>query len=290
MQLTSPQRSTSFYESFSDLIFATMAIFVLLMMIFLTMVQLSEVKVREELEEKQEALAQAKKAEEQLKELTKTVMDLKGKVKTRNLEIVIAVDVTGSMKEEIRHLKAPIDTIASAMPSITSLRIGIVAYGFINKKPLQVFSLAQIQAQEKDSGSSFRALNNFMSQLRAKGNGAPVRHATRTALKMFSTLPSGTSQIFMLLGDVGPYELLKQTGDTEASAEKEMFSMVSNWQGNNEVRKVISLYSAEGQYTNARNRQFFEKLSVFAGKNGYFTDQAAKMLAFILKASLDKES
>ena len=290
MQFNPPQCATSFYESFSDLIFATMAIFVLLMIIFLTLVQISEAKTQEELEQKQEALAQAKKAEEQLKELTKTVMDLRGQLKTRSLEIVIAVDVTGSMQEEITHLKATIDTIASAMPSITSLKIGIVAYGFVNKQPLKVFPLAQIQAQEKDGGASFETLKDFMGSLSAKGSGAPVRQATKTALSMLTSSSDGTGQIFMLLGDVGPYELLKQTGDTEASAENEMFSMVSAWHSSNEARKVISLYSAEGQHTNARNRRFFEELSVSAGKNGYFTDHAAKMLAFILKASLDKES
>lgn len=42
MKLESPSRFTSFYESFSDLIFGTMAIFVLLMILFLALIKPTE--------------------------------------------------------------------------------------------------------------------------------------------------------------------------------------------------------------------------------------------------------
>ena len=56
MRLDSPSRFTSFYESFSDLVFGTMAIFVLLMLVFLALVKPSE--NTEELKKKLEEASQ----------------------------------------------------------------------------------------------------------------------------------------------------------------------------------------------------------------------------------------
>ncbi len=58
MKLVTPNRGSSFYESFSDLIFGTMAILVLLMIVFLTMINQADAQKREELEKQVKQMAE----------------------------------------------------------------------------------------------------------------------------------------------------------------------------------------------------------------------------------------
>ena len=122
MKLESPSRFTSFYESFSDLIFGTMAIFVLLMLVFLALVQPppnqgQELKeAQEQLESLQSELQKSEfekeKAREQLEEMLKAMAESEDSIQSKGLELIVAFDVSGSMDDALGHLVETIKTIS----------------------------------------------------------------------------------------------------------------------------------------------------------------------------------
>ncbi|MEM8713314.1 MAG: hypothetical protein AAGG01_20400, partial [Planctomycetota bacterium] len=123
MNLDRPTQSTSFYEVFTDLIFATMAIFVMLMLAFVVQVSAanasaeaavtSNEELRVELEAKGSELATAqadldreKRAadnrEAELREAAKEIVSAKEEIdllRPSVIELVIAIDGSRSMKE-----------------------------------------------------------------------------------------------------------------------------------------------------------------------------------------------
>ncbi|MEM7233805.1 MAG: hypothetical protein AAF517_16635, partial [Planctomycetota bacterium] len=160
MRLESTPRSGSFYESFSDLIFATMAIFVLLMVVFLIQVKTEEDAARaateeaktasEQLEEARSDLESAKEsladAERRMEEQSESLEEERQKakdaeaaseeakkeladIKARNVDLVIAVDGTGSMGPFLEEIQRTIVSAAKiACRLAPRFRIGIVVY------------------------------------------------------------------------------------------------------------------------------------------------------------------
>lgn len=82
MKLDSPSRFTSFYESFSDLIFGTMAIFVLLMLVFLTLI-----KPTENTDELKKQLEAAASENQSLSEENQSLSDQVRSLEAQNSEL-----------------------------------------------------------------------------------------------------------------------------------------------------------------------------------------------------------
>lgn len=160
--------SDGFYEAFSDIIFATMAIFVLLMTIFLVVVRVSDVPQQAEpqiqsqgaddiaacvaqrfvIEEQQrEREANATRAVAELnQEIQKLQADIEAlnsetqalsarasrarpEVKDTPIEIAIALDKSNSMAHEIDNLENAVLRLAQLLPLISEkVTISIVAY------------------------------------------------------------------------------------------------------------------------------------------------------------------
>lgn len=313
MKLESPSRFTSFYESFSDLIFATMAIFVLLLTVFLTMIkpEMNPDDIQDKLKqaeqmvvEQSEKLAQAKferdNAREQLEELTSELAKLEESVQAQGLELVIAVDVSGSMGQALGHLVETITTISKTMPIISpDYRVGIVAYrqGPNDRSPLQVFPLQQIHPEKKDGGKSFDRISSFLQGLEASNGSAPVGLAVEKAIDMMSSSQGYNGyQVFLLLGDVGPYEnSLNDLWFTQAKKrqEKVITNRISSWVHASDKRRVISLFSGvvpdpswqRGYHINYQESlRFFKEVAATSGQPENFTQNPGKMLAYLLNA------
>lgn len=315
MKLDSPSRFTSFYESFSDLIFATMAIFVLLMVIFLSLIKPTENvdaikqelgQAKAELAEVQQALQESEfekeKAREQLEEITKALTDIESAIQSQGLELIVVVDVSGSMSDALGHLEETIRTISKVLPKVApEFRIGVVAYAISDKVPngLQVFPAQQIFPEHKDGGRSLAMINSFIDKL-VRGGLAPVDRAFLTALDMSEQSASQFegSQTIMLLGDVGPYE--SPNGDWtrveqyERQAERQLLQQISRWVGDRDKRSIISLYS--GKPVNNRSSgkdqasyNFFRQVAVAADQPKNFTQNPGKMLAYLLTAIVKED-
>nr|WP_281722620.1 hypothetical protein [Nitrosomonas nitrosa] len=111
MKLDSPSRFTSFYESFSDLIFGTMAIFVLLMLLFLALIKPTE--NAEELKKQLEAKASENQdLSKQIRDLESQNSDLESQnsnLESQNSDLRKKCGDLEEAKEKVRSCQAKIE-------------------------------------------------------------------------------------------------------------------------------------------------------------------------------------
>ena len=245
MKLRQPERFGSFYESFSDLIFGTMAIFVLLMMVFLVLVNEGDIKKRKELGEQ---LAKSQEAsqetQEQLKKVIAEFAALENAVRTRGLELVIAVDRTGSMGLGLKDLTRTLNTFSSAITEyVPEYRVSVLAYHedptkFIAKR-MEVF------AKKKDNGQSQTELGDLLNSIKPEGGAAPVAEAITRAIQIQHQQSTFQGmQIIMLIGDVGPFEMETQFSNSENA--NTVLTQMANWVGRSKTRKIVAVYAKKG--------------------------------------------
>ncbi len=304
MKLKSSNSSTSFYETFSDLIFATMAIFVLLMIIFIVQINL-DIEIDELLEELAKEKSELQEEEKKLTQKNKHLQKLdqsKKSLEQYNFEVVIAVDTTGSMQWELDQLADTIALIGKILPKIgKNVKMGVVAYrrDQNNRKDIKIFPLQTIRDEDSDGKRSYRKIHGFVSRLRAQPGSAPVEEAMDTALKMFSSAEAFTGhQAFMLLGDVGPYEdrYRDQLIDSNnRQQEKGMIDQLKAWTGQSFHRNVLILFSGDDEIRKTsgnqhkkfiESREFFKKLASGAGQPKGFTSNQTEMIPQLLSVIL----
>ena len=304
MKLKQTKSTTSFYETFSDLIFATMAIFVLLMIVFMVQINLSQSvdelleKIKKETTELKHEEKNLEKKNEQLSKLEKS----KQSVQQYNFEVVIAVDTTGSMQWELDQLTNTIGLIGKILPKIgQSVKMGVIAYrrDEHNRADIKVFPLQVIKDDDTDGKKSFRKIHGFVSRLRAQPGSAPIEEAMDQALKMFSNSESFTGhQTFMLLGDVGPYEdrYRDQLIDgRNREQEKGMINQLKLWTEESLHRNLLILFSGDDEIGKTsgnqhqkfvESRKFFEQLATEAGQPQGFTSNHSEMIPQLLSVIL----
>lgn len=310
MKLHAPKEATSFYESFSDLIFTTMAIFVLLMMVFLAMVNPKQVEALKEslaqaenkIEQQAQQIAREQAEKSQLQDQARKQSEDLAKAleagKSRGVELIVAVDLSASMQNPINHLIETVLIIAETLPEVApNFKIGIVGYRLRPNDPnyLHVFRLQQIRAREADGGRSLRALADFAERLRAESGTAVVREAIDEALNMF-TAPRNFDgfQTMVLIGDVGPWEYPGGGIDTIEPAERtianEIKRKVKAWVSGSTRRNMVSVFTwdipnAERWQRDIRpeSEAFFRSLVAEAGQAENFTANIGKLLAFLLR-------
>ncbi|MEM8948772.1 MAG: vWA domain-containing protein [Pseudomonadota bacterium] len=308
MKLTPTSRATTFYESFSDLIFSTMAIFVLLMIIFMALIKANDVGVRDATQAKlveqgarlADAEAERDRARQQLESMAEQVTLTQSAVTANGLELVVAVDVSASMEQPLGHLVEAVQTIATVLPRITQeFRLGIVAYRDQQdgSPPLEIFPLQLIQAKAKDGGRSYANVQGYLRELEAVTGTAPIASAVQMALTMLQAETDFAGfQTLLLIGDIGPYEV--DFDDLHFSAQKQhleapIVDVIARWVRDNDKRSVISLFSgipesmAESTPEQLRSREslrFFRDIAVAAGQEANFTRNPATMLATLLNA------
>lgn len=304
MKIQSPEAGTSFYETVSDLIFATMAIFVLLMCVFIAQVNLKtgleelEQQIQQERQRLKETQSQRQDAQDELAKAERS----KQAFERYELQIVIAVDTTGSMQLELDLLSDTIALIAKVLPKIAaSVEMGIIAYrrDEQNRETTQRFALQPIRDSDEDGGRSFRAVRAFVGQLRARAGSAPLDKAVDEALKMFAPADRFAGhQTFMLLGDVGPYEDAyrdQQISDDNRRQEQAMREQLRIWAGDSPTRNLLILFSGDDEIAKTsgdqhekflQSRRFFQSLAEAAGQPEGYTNQSSEMIPQLLLAAL----
>ncbi|GAB4543724.1 MAG: hypothetical protein Tsb0013_00060 [Phycisphaerales bacterium] len=325
MKLDSHEQAGSFYESFSDLIFATMAIFVLLMLVFLIQVnQAGEAEaeaaaqsslLQQQLEqtktdlrdsqreadqlssELSDARTEAAQAREELKSLAEAVQ-------AQSIEIVIAVDATGSMGDGLTVLQETIATVAKLLPQVApEVRIGIVSYRQRpnERRETNVFPSAVIQPWSgKTPSRSFIQVKQFVDSLAPENGRAPLATAVKEALNLFqSGSDAKGSQTLMLIGDVGPWESSLDSNDLrtisaqERAAARDIQRQVRDWVSERPRRTVVSIFQTDPNQepSSTRNESvaFFRDVGAAGGDSGRFTVDHRQMLEFLLEATLAAE-
>ncbi len=312
MKLNKQKEHAGFYEFFSDIIFATMAIFVLLMTIFIVLAQESSPvrKAKKEIE--------AVKA--QTAEISEKIIDSENKAKSlsaelaklarKDIEIAIAVDKTGSMEEELYNLKSAIKKLAQILPKVSeSVKISVVSYRISEsgRNETDVFPMTRILDSTLDGGKSYQQLVRFLSRQRHKSGLAPILAATNRTLAQFDNSPSFKGhQVFMLLGDVGPYEesindadVITRAGEQRAS---QLVSKIGSWAKSKKDRNMIILFSGRDEvfrtglgYGAARRHKhkismgLFKQIASQAGQPKAYTENQSSMLADFLVAALKRQ-
>ena len=118
---------------------------------------------REAEEARGEAAAAHRETTGLRQELAETEDELR-KVRFPHLDLVIAIDITGSMKNELDGLKSELDDLTSILMSLApSVAIGIVAFGDPNyyERPLTLFPLKEISSSAENRGRLARFVNDM---------------------------------------------------------------------------------------------------------------------------------
>lgn len=259
-------------------------------------------EVQELKEELEKSEFQKERARDQLESMAEQMSKLEQSIQAKGLELVVSVDVSGSMENALGHLVETLSTISKTMPKISPYySVGIVAYrhSSADGKALQIFPLQQIQKESVDHGKSFGRLTEFLSGLKAQNGLAPLEDAVKAALPMFNQSDFSGHQIFLLLGDVGPYENDWNDlvfDERERQNERRIIKLVNNWLSTNNERSVVSLFS--GQLPDAswslerikyrESLRFFRELALETGFEQNFTTNPGKMLALMLTAIVEE--
>ena len=304
MKIVETASKTSFYETFSDLIFATLAIFVLLMSVFLVKVNI-ESGLDELLKEVEEKTASRDAAEQNVASKNEELNKLQQQAQSLtqyNFEVVIAVDTTGSMQLELNQLTDTIALVAKVLPQIAdSAKIGIVAYrkNEANQLDFKEFPLTNILPEEQDNGASFNRLNRFVRGLKAQPGSAPLELAIDKSLRMFSSTELFTGhQTFMLLGDVGPYEdeyRDQQIDQINRQQEASIIAQLHAWKLASFSRNPLILFSGQDEIQKTTGKQnlkfkesqkFFYRIAEELGTPEAYTEDSGEMIPSLLGAIL----
>lgn len=331
-----PPRADSFYEAVSDLMFGTMAIMVMLMCVFMALnkkeasatpepppppapspepiatlppvpvvdIDLSVESEVAELRDRVKALrdnvqqveSQAKKTQEEIQR----AKNLEGK-EIRDIELVVMIDVTGSMQREIEQLRESLDVLARSLPRIVqTFRMAIVAYrrDQTDSDVTRVFPMTTIAKVTRDQGLSLRKVEAFTQPIQAQSGSAPFESALKTAISQFSSDSFDGQQTLFVIGDVGPYEA--RLGDQiinpeDTEAENRIRSQITQWQTSAPRRNVTMLYTgvdeielAVGQQKQKfeRSRDFFKQVATDLKIKDSYSESPGDMLPLLILKSL----
>ena len=310
MKLTDENEEVGFCEAFSDIIFATMAIFVLLMIIFLVLAKESTpIKLaQKKLESIQEKVIKIDAGTKQIESQSNKIEAKLSQLSNKNVEIAIVVDKTGSMEQELYNLKNAITQLAKILPKVMdSVRISVIAYRLDegDNNNISTFQMSKVEDKVNDSGRSYNRLVRFLSRQKHKGGSAPILNATQRALAQFNpNIDERDHQVLMLLGDVGPYEityrnpdLITPEGERRANV---LISSVKQWVTKKKNRNIIILFSGRDELnrsgtTNARqfkhrkSMELFKQIAKAAGQPDAYTENQSRMLVDFLVAALKRK-
>jgi len=241
------------------------------------------------------ALAQARKSQSELTEATERNRELKQQVARTEAErddlqnpvdakpitMVIAIDTSASMAEEIARAQEDVLTLARVLPQVTSVRIGVVAY---RGRPYSVFPVTKIESPRTDGGASLRRLEHYLGSLGVHSEHVDQAAAIRTALRMLDRAPQPGVASFCLIGDVGPFEVTH--GLSSTAIEQQVLREVQAWCGSRELRGVCAIYTGEQNPDAAAHIAFFQRLAATADDRGSYSANPSRLLADLLLSSV----
>lgn len=201
MEIESDQSGGSFYESFSDLLFTTMAIFVLLMIVFLIQVNAASDAANQQTMEAQQLAASAEQLKADLDRTEQALRDAQqaaveaqqakenaerdaNELKPKPIDLVIAIDGSSSMGPTLKEVQSTIQSAAAVGCRISPrFRIAVVIYRDSQTK--HVLGFTEIRSHKSgDNDRGMVALDQFLTE--------KVVKVTRTVTKQPGVEGSGT--------------------------------------------------------------------------------------------------
>lgn len=287
-----------------------MAIFVLLMTIFIALInEQSPVRqAKKQIAELEQHIQDLRRDDAEIQQNMANVQAQVSDMEKRDVEIFIIVDRSGSMEQELYNLKNAVQRLALILPKVTdSLRIGVASYWAdtdTNTADIRTFPLQLIYSPVEDNGRSYNQLKRFMDAQNHESGHAPILKATNLALQQFSSAANYSGhQVFMILGDVGPYE--EQRDDLTISSAgvaraEQLTAKVSQWIQARENRNLIALFSGRDEIGNAArssldkqkyrtSQQLFKNIASSAGQPDAYTENQNTMLTDFIVAALKRK-
>ena len=312
MKIASHSGESSFFVSFSDVLFALMTIFVFLMVIVATQLRAGGLTAEQaaeqeaKLEAKTAALAEKEKQIQQMAQaheeessqlqaaLAKSQKELADAVATKPINLVVMIDATGSMDESIDNLKEALREIVTEVPKVTSqLKIGVIAY----REKLDEYPLTQVFPYAKDQGASANSLIRFVNSIEPKEGWANIAGAMSEGVQWLSRVTdSKAKSVYIVVGDIGPYEMRNNTrGIAEIGDENNLVASVRGLAQAKSNLSVVMLLPPVKSDSNSKQYEtftaaFFQNVVNAAGEgHGKFTRDNSAMLNHILLAILAAE-
>lgn len=269
MKLSRRDQSSGFFEVFSDLIFGVMAIFVLLFVVILTQIR-----------------PQPK---------PQPAVDL-----------VVAIDVSGSMREPLKELNVTLKELAENFPDvIRDFRIGVVSFAQrLNSSGIDVFPLRKMDEAGKAD------LIEWLSILEHGNSLVDTNAAIKAAIAMHqASAEEERRRSFVLIGDVGPYELqgqrvLRDTSRADAAIDRAFedngIQAVREFARANPENRVLTIFSGAptiqaNNGTQVRSwaydesRAFFCSVAAAAGPQGRYSEKSYKMVWTLLETFINND-
>jgi hypothetical protein len=306
MRLVQARKEESVYVTLSDLLTMVMAIFVLLFLVMMAQVKPPAPVIpdlRDKVAELERAVAQSQQ-------------QLAAAVRKDPIELVIAIDTSGSMEVPLSNLRKAIKRLATEIPKFTDLRVGIVAYGGSDRErlnrpwrefPLQSVALADPPANTRDFHRLDPRLRQFLDvEIKdLSGGNVDVVAAVGKALNFFAQHGRpGARKVFALIGDVGPYESLggniyfnDNRGTTTARVDRRyeqgLYDQIRQFVGAHPSARVLSMYTGYAtrpghdsyqiiHATQPYSPDFFQTMSATAGERGTYSEDPGDMLSMLL--------
>ncbi|MEM7239341.1 MAG: vWA domain-containing protein [Pseudomonadota bacterium] len=269
MKFSRRDQSSGFFEVFSDLIFGVMAIFVLLFVIILTQI-------------KPQPRPQPA------------------------VDLVVAIDVSGSMREPLKELNETLQELAENFPDvIRDFRIGVVSFAQrLNSSGVDAFPLRVMD----DAGKA--ELIAWLSKLKHGNSLVDTNAAINAAIAMHQTgSEDGRRRSLVLIGDVGPFELqgqrvLRDTSRANAPINRAFESTgiqaIRSFAASDPENRVLTIFSGAptAQSSNGsrvrswayeESQAFFCSAAAAAGPQGRYSEQAYKMVWTLLETFINND-
>jgi hypothetical protein len=270
-------------------------------------------EIKKELDAAKEKTAQTEKAlESTQKSLDEANKELAEGIDKYPIELIITIDISGSMAVPLQRLKDAIKRLTIEMPKVTrEFKIGVVAYGGDGK-----FITVPSVVITKTSRERFIQQIDALELLPGETD---VPEAVSNAMAMFSPPNDKVRKAYVLIGDVGPYEMIgSRSFDiyaiSEAQAnrlinagrgvqvsknyETEILNSIGSFISSNKLRSVMAMYTGnatrrgDASYnvialTKPHSIPFFKAVANEGGEdNGHYSEEPSEMLSMLLIAVL----
>lgn len=222
-----------------------MAIFLLLMVIFLSLVKQGEQnsqknanavkKLNQEIEQLKKDLAASEQEKTEAEQKQKIAEENASRLQKKPVDLVIAVDGTSSMKSVLNSIQRDIETSAEIMARLSSrFRLGLVVYrnqSYTFKFPLteikpthngvqsegkkklhdflhvEDIKASRMEGSQGEHGGGKIIENIQVTKLEPLSSDADVEYAVTESLSMLQAGPDANARrVLILAGDVGPWE------------------------------------------------------------------------------------
>ncbi len=248
-------------------------------------------------------------------------IDEANKLRPKPVDVVLVIDGTESMDPVLDELASASKSVAEIGSRLsTRFRLGIVVYR--TSGSVSTFPLTEItETIDGRPSEGMRALTRFtdaktkrvnivagsngeiggkptgktqmVSELEGLLSLADIESGLSAGVRMLeSRRATGTRQVMIVMGDVGPWESDGEAGSISRADRQSAQRCLASARGfaqSGEDRRILAMFTGK-TLQNLRHRgetvEFFRQLAAQAGSNGAYSDDTSKIAASVVDAAV----